>query len=182
MTMVRINPLNEVVDLQKEMSRMFESIFPNRRGGEEEIPSAVWRPVVDIHEDENAFIIDAELPGLAKEDVKINFQDDTLTISGGRRYLRDSRVQNAEANEANAGAAEDAQPVTQANGGSQPHGKQGRATNVHRMERNYGKFIRSFSFPKAVNPEGIKATFENGVLSVVVPKAEATRPRQIMIG
>lgn len=170
MAVVRFNPLNEVVGIQHEVNKLLENFFPGRRfgGNDEEFHSAVWRPVVDIHEDENSFIIDAELPGLSKENVKINFQDDTLTITGERRYQRDSQPQAAPAE------GEDEQPAAGA--------QQNRSTNVHRMERSYGKFIRSFTFPKAVNADGIAASFENGILSVSVPKAEAAKPRQISIG
>jgi HSP20 family protein len=172
MAIVRFSPLNEVVDLQQEMNKLFENFFPAKRGNQEEYPSAVWRPVVDIHEDENSFIIDAELPGLSKDDVKINFQDDTMTISGERRYTREERQANGNgAVNGNGGTPENAR---QANGG--------RPSSVHRMERVYGKFIRSFTFPKKVSADGIRATFENGVLTIVAPKAEAAKPRQISIG
>jgi HSP20 family protein len=172
MAIVRFSPLNEVVDLQQEMNKLFENFFPAKRGNQEEYPSAVWRPVVDIHEDENSFIIDAELPGLSKDDVKINFQDDTMTIAGERRYTREERQANGNgAVNGNGGTPENARP---ANGG--------RPSSVHRMERVYGKFIRSFTFPKKVSADGIRATFENGVLTIVAPKAEAAKPRQISIG
>jgi HSP20 family protein len=53
--------------------------------------------------------------------------------------------------------------------------------NYHRVERSYGKFVRSFSLPSTVNHEGISASFENGVLTVILPKKEETKPKQIRI-
>lgn len=49
-------------------------------------------------------------------------------------------------------------------------------------ERQYGKFQRSFNFPAGVNAEKIEAQYEDGILKVIVPKAETSKPRQIKIG
>jgi HSP20 family protein len=51
----------------------------------------------------------------------------------------------------------------------------------HRIERNYGKFVRSFAVPGAFDTEKIAAGYRNGVLSVTLPKKEAAKPRQIKI-
>lgn len=53
--------------------------------------------------------------------------------------------------------------------------------NVHRRERFYGRFSRSFSFPGHVDSETISARQQDGVLTVIVPKAEQAKPRQIEI-
>jgi len=53
--------------------------------------------------------------------------------------------------------------------------------NFHRVERSYGSFARSFTVPGNVSYEGIDAKFENGVLNVVLPKAEEAKPRRIEI-
>jgi HSP20 family protein len=149
-------------DLQREMNRIFDSVFPTpRKATEEGFESAVWRPVVDVHEDQNSYYIDAELPGLTREDVKINYQDGTLSVSGERNYRYEKK-----SDEANG-----------ANGNGNGSGDR----NAHRLERFYGKFFRSFSFETAVNADAITAKFENGVLTIAVPKAEAIRPRQIEI-
>ena len=50
-----------------------------------------------------------------------------------------------------------------------------------RVERSYGRFYRSFSLPQTINAEGIEATFEDGVLTIYVPKAEELKPRRIDI-
>lgn len=53
--------------------------------------------------------------------------------------------------------------------------------NFHRIERSYGKFSRSFSLPQEVDQEKVSANFDNGLLTVAVPKTEAVKPRQIQI-
>jgi len=51
----------------------------------------------------------------------------------------------------------------------------------HRIERNYGSFVRSFSVPNSFDTENIGAEFKNGVLSVTLPKKEAAKPRQVNV-
>ena len=58
--------------------------------------------------------------------------------------------------------------------------KEGR--NFHRLERSYGHFVRSFTLPNNVDRENIRASFNNGLLEIELPKREEARPRQIKIG
>lgn len=51
----------------------------------------------------------------------------------------------------------------------------------HLSERRYGQFSRSFVLPRDVEAEGINASFEDGVLRVVIPKSEKARRRKIDI-
>lgn len=53
--------------------------------------------------------------------------------------------------------------------------------NYIRIERSYGKFIRSFSLPNNIDSEKIKATFNNGTLELNIPKKEDAKPKQITI-
>ncbi|HEY7027963.1 MAG TPA: Hsp20/alpha crystallin family protein [Gemmatimonadales bacterium] len=52
---------------------------------------------------------------------------------------------------------------------------------VHRYERSYGSFERSFSLPNTVDAEKVAASFENGVLTITLPKAEKAKPREIAV-
>ena len=52
---------------------------------------------------------------------------------------------------------------------------------VHRFERTYGMFERTFALPNTVDPEKIEARYENGVLFVSIPKAERAKPREIRV-
>lgn len=56
-----------------------------------------------------------------------------------------------------------------------------RTDRVHRYERSYGMFERSFALPSTVDADKIQADYQNGVLTVSVPKAEKARPREIQI-
>jgi HSP20 family protein len=54
--------------------------------------------------------------------------------------------------------------------------------NYLRVERAYGTFTRSFSLPNTVQTDGIRAEYQNGVLTVHMPKREESKPKQIKIG
>jgi len=51
----------------------------------------------------------------------------------------------------------------------------------YRIERRYGSFSRSLALPQTVNENGIEAKYENGLLEVVVPKAEVAKPKKIAV-
>jgi len=56
-----------------------------------------------------------------------------------------------------------------------------KAEKVHRYERTYGTFERTFTLPATVNPNKIKAVYEHGVLTVTLPKVEAAKPQLIKV-
>ncbi len=53
--------------------------------------------------------------------------------------------------------------------------------NYHRREREAGRFRRVLSLPARINPEGVQATCRNGILKIILPKAEEAKPRQVLI-
>ncbi len=80
MPVVRWRPLEEFRNLREEMDRRFQKFYRTVEENSEGICDCY--PLVDIEETKDEFIIYAELPGVAAEDVKINMADETLTISG----------------------------------------------------------------------------------------------------
>jgi HSP20 family protein len=56
-----------------------------------------------------------------------------------------------------------------------------KTTKVHRYERTYGAFERSFTLPSTVDSNKVDAAFENGLLTVTLPIAEQARPREISV-
>ena len=65
--------------------------------------------------------------------------------------------------------------------GERKFDKKGGDENYHRVERSYGKFVRSFTIPTNVDHDKISASISNGILTVELPKREETRPKQIRI-
>jgi HSP20 family protein len=51
----------------------------------------------------------------------------------------------------------------------------------HRVERSYGKFERVFTLPDSVSPDGVKADYKNGTLTITLPKKEIAKPRQVKV-
>ena len=56
-----------------------------------------------------------------------------------------------------------------------------RRDNYVRVERQYGAFQRAFTIGTPVEPEGVKATYRNGVLELTIPKAEAGKPKKVQV-
>jgi HSP20 family protein len=53
--------------------------------------------------------------------------------------------------------------------------------HIHRYERSYGVFERSFGLPTTVDPEKVEAEYSNGLLTVTLPKVERAKPREIQV-
>lgn len=56
-----------------------------------------------------------------------------------------------------------------------------KTTRVHRYERSYGVFERSFALPSTLDSDKVAAKFDNGVLTITLPKAEKAKPREISV-
>jgi HSP20 family protein len=139
----RWNP-SQLTAAREPFFRLFDTFLGETPG--EDLTSRTWTPPVDIQETADAYSIQAELPGLTREDIQVTFENNVLRLSGERKWEKDVKKEN-----------------------------------FHRVERTYGSFSRSFALPNQVSADKVEAKFENGVLSIVVPKAEAAKPRQISI-
>ncbi|OAY61146.1 17.3 kDa class I heat shock protein [Manihot esculenta] len=103
--------------------------------------SAFVNPRIDWKETTEAHVFKADLPGLKKEEVKVEIEDDrVLQISGER---------NVE--------------------------KEDKNDTWHRVERSSGKFLRRLRLPENAKMDQVKASMENGVLTVTVPKVEVKK-------
>lgn len=83
MTLTRWIPRNSLVGYHNELDRIFNSFFSPTY--EEESSLSAFKPTVDIEENDKEFHIAVELPGINKEDVKVNIKDNLLTISGEKK-------------------------------------------------------------------------------------------------
>ncbi|NLI99156.1 Hsp20/alpha crystallin family protein [bacterium] len=78
----RYEPFWGIDTFRRDMERLFDSFFG--RWGAEDFP-ATWAPLVDIEETKESLIVRVEVPGMNKEDIKIQAVGDNLVISGERR-------------------------------------------------------------------------------------------------
>jgi HSP20 family protein len=90
MTIVRWEPLRELGSLQNEMNRLFNTVFDTPAPGNIGTLRR-WMPAMDLVESGDEFVLRADLPGLTEEDVKIEFEDGTLTVSGERKAEHEER-------------------------------------------------------------------------------------------
>ena len=65
--------------------------------------------------------------------------------------------------------------------GEKHHEEETEDKNYHRVERRYGSFQRSFTLPRHIEIDAIKAEFKDGVLTLGIPKMEAAKPTEIPI-
>jgi HSP20 family protein len=79
-------PFRDLLEMEKEMGRLFEKPFSLREIKGREWGDVDWIPFVDIYESENQVFIDVELPQMSSNQVDISVEDDILTISGERKY------------------------------------------------------------------------------------------------
>jgi HSP20 family protein len=88
-TLARYEPLQELEDIQNRLPSFFGR-SPGRRGNEQGgLALADWAPMADISEDQNEYVIKAELPELKKEEVKVTVENGVLTISGERKFEKE---------------------------------------------------------------------------------------------
>jgi len=83
MAIIRWRPIGEIDSFKREMDRMFDDFF--RPSSELSESSLSWYPSVDVKETKDEFVISAEVPGMSKDDIKINISDNTLTIKGEKK-------------------------------------------------------------------------------------------------
>ena len=84
------NPFKDRGELESRLATMLASRAATGDGGKEAMTVAEWSPLVDIMEDEKQFLIRAELPDMKKEQVKLTVENDVLTISGERKYEKET--------------------------------------------------------------------------------------------
>ena len=126
------NPFRAIDEFEK---RMFREPFAPYNVAQN---ASIFK--TDIKEEDGKFILEADMPGFNKEDIKIDIENDCLTISAERK------ANNKE-----------------------------EKNNYIQRERFYGSFSRSFDV-SGINVDGIEAAYNDGVLTVTLPKKAAEIP------
>lgn len=147
MTLIKWRPVNnfaaEFVNMQREIDRMFDRFHGGMIDNGE---TSTWLPAIDVVENQDDYVVKAELPGVDKNDVKITVHNDVLTIRGEKKSEKEEKE-----------------------------------NSYHRIERSFGVFQRSFALPKPVQNEKIEASYDNGVLTVRLPKVKEAKPKEIEV-
>lgn len=95
MSIIRWNPSRELLNMEREFIKLFNS-FGKRFGiGEaesfNEYENAVWMPLTDIKEDKDNYFVMLDLPGISKEDVKVSYNNGQLSVSGERKQEKETK-------------------------------------------------------------------------------------------
>ncbi len=146
--------LNNVLDRMLTLSRVMDDAVVDRiypAITDAPARAQLWLPLVDTYQTDKAFIVEADLPGVHPENVDVSFSNGTLTIAGTR------------------GATLPTQD------------KEKTQLQIFTAERVAGAFSRSLRLPEQVDVEKIEATFNHGVLTIVVPKLASAQPRKIVV-
>jgi HSP20 family protein len=99
MSPIRWNPTRDLAtfpsdmfNLRREMNRVFDSFF--RGADEPSLLSGTWIPAVDVAEEDDAYVVKMELPGINKDDVKITLESNILTIQGEKKAESEVKQKN----------------------------------------------------------------------------------------
>lgn len=121
--------------------------YPTSRHRADLAESLGWSPTVDFSENDDSYVLTAELPGVDVENVYVEVEDGVLVLKGEKKEEH------------------------------REHTKEFRL-----YEREYGAFERRFSLPRSADPDGASARFDNGILTVDLPKRKDAKGRKIRIG
>ena len=156
-TLVRWNPARDAFAFSRAVDRFFNApvVRPARVRPANFGPRAF---AVDVYEADDNLIVEAALPGIAPDQVDISIEDNKLTIEGKVDYDIEDSSEDGE-NEGNEQVA----------------------PRYYHRERFAGSFKRAFALPIDVDAEAAEAKFENGLLTVALPKAETAKRHQISV-
>lgn len=85
MSIVRYDPFRDLRSLQDEVNRLFSTNL-SRAFGEEGMARGAWNPSVDIYENKDQIVLEAELPGMKREDFDLSIENNVITLRGERRF------------------------------------------------------------------------------------------------
>ena len=93
MTVVRYDPFRDLRTLQEEVNRLFSTNL-TRAFGDEGIGRGAWAPSVDIYENKDQIVLEAELPGMKQEDFELSIENNVITLRGERRFEKTDETDN----------------------------------------------------------------------------------------
>jgi HSP20 family protein len=162
----RSDPLREALSLRRAMDQLFEQSFvnPNLLSG-----SSSQMAALDAYETPNGYEVDVALPGVRAEDIELTVDLNTLTIRG--RYSHQEQRQKQIQGQT--------QVEQQSQQGRMQQPRQGYNWLVREIPS--GMFERTMTFPRSIDSNNIQTQFVNGMLTVLLPVSEASRPKRLSI-
>src|SRR5919202_3800375 len=93
MSITRYDPFRDLRSLQDEVNRLFSTSL-GRGFDDEGLARGTWMPTVDIYENKDSIVLEAELPGMNREDFELTIENNTLTLRGERRFEKKDEADN----------------------------------------------------------------------------------------
>jgi HSP20 family protein len=94
MGIVRYDPFRDLRTLQEEVNRLFSTNLTRPFGDDEGIGRGAWAPSVDIYENKDQIVLEAELPGMKQEDFDLTVENNVITLRGERRFEKTDESDN----------------------------------------------------------------------------------------
>ena len=136
-----------VATVRDEFDRLFDQLLNTGYLGQAaRVFETMWTPSVDFSENEKEYIARVEAPGVAKEDLDVNVDGQTLTISGRRDFEKEEKTEE-----------------------------------YFWRERQAGRFVRALQLPTAVDQSKVTASYQDGIMTIRLPKSETTGKTRIQI-
>lgn len=93
MNIMRYDPFRDLRTLQEEVNRLFSTNL-TRAFGDEGIGRGAWAPSVDIYENKDQIVLEAELPGMKQEDFDLSIENNVITLRGERKFEKTEETDN----------------------------------------------------------------------------------------
>lgn len=202
----RWNPMSDALTLRDAMDRLFQESFVRPMGWMSGTESGAMMPI-DMYEEDNTLVVKTSMPGVKPDDVDIRVEGDTLTITGemnaqqnqpktvessmgqqtgqtqGSQQNRQQNQQSQQGQQSqqNQQNQQQSRQSNQSMTGAQQGGMDQNSRNWYMREHRYARFSRSVTLPFPVDQDKAEATFDQGMLTLRLPKAEQARARKIPI-
>jgi HSP20 family protein len=135
-----------ITTIRDDFDRLFDRFLGGNLFAPPRVYETAWVPNLDFSENEKDYIVRLEAPGIPKEDLEINLDGQTLTLSGRREFAKEEQTEE-----------------------------------YFWREREQGRFVRMVQLPAAVDAAKVEATYDNGIMTVKLPKKEVMPKARIAI-
>jgi HSP20 family protein len=93
MTLVKWEPFRDLITMQERMSRLFDETL-SRVWKEEGLQRGLWSPPVDVVDREHEVVLKMDLPEMSQSEIDIKVEENTLTIKGERKFIKETPEEN----------------------------------------------------------------------------------------
>lgn len=136
-----------VTTVRDEFDRLFDQFRSTGLfGPAPRVFESMWSPSMDFSENEKEYVVRLEAPGIPRDDLEVNVDGQTLTVSGHRDFQKEEKTEE-----------------------------------YFWREREAGKFMRTVQLPAAIDRANVSAVYQDGIMTIRLPKAEPSVATRVPI-